>query len=308
MLKAFFLPHCPFWWIISSMRFVTMPLVFLVGCVGEHQESSAADSSHDSSIDTSADSIDSSDSSGDSTGDTAHDSSVDTPPCDLLHPWAMDTVEDVGLAAALVYPNIAILTLLNQNAVTGAKNAVNYGDACPTVTESDDGTTVTVTGDCTTSWDQVYGGTATFTNTDSDYTSVYDHFHFEDDPGSWGYEVDGTWSFSWVDRTFEVDLTLTMLGEWIPGLPEVTATYQTTGSDRLIEGYADIVSQPTNAATGDVCVSDDYEYVSACDAEADEVVSLWGSTPATLTWNGSTSCDGCADVTIDGADAGTYCP
>ncbi len=205
------------------------------------------------------------------------------------------------------YPQIAWLTVLDTNAVVGAENAAAYGDTCPTVTESEDGATVTVTGDCTTSWDQVYGGSATFTNTESGSTSVYDHFYFENDPSPRGYEVDGGWSWSSTDRTWAADLTLRMLG-WTAVGSDVTAIYRGTASDTAYVGYADVLSQPTSIATGDLCFAWDYQPVDSCDSEGDGVIALWGSTSATITYAGSTACDGCGDVTIDGADAGSYCP
>lgn len=155
----------------------------------------------------------------------------------------------------------------------------------------------------------VYGGTATFTEVDGSYSSVYDHFYFDDGLNSYGYDVDGTWLQDVGQFTF--DLTATLRGDWGPA-SEATVTYATARTsddpDDRVEGYADIISQPNSGATGDLCVSDAYEYVDSCDSEGDELVSLWGTTPATVTWNGSTNCDGCADVTIDGVAAGAYCP
>ncbi len=261
-----------------------VPLLALVfGCVGKHDGDSPA---------------------ADSTGDTA----IDTPPCDLSHPWVMDTVEDVGVAAGLAYPDVARLTLLDVEAMTDARTASDMAEPCPTYTESDDGTTVTITGDCTL-WDLVYGGTATFTEVDGSYSSVYDRFHFEDGVSTRGYDVDGNWHDHVGQFTF--DLTVSWFGDWEPR-SNATVTYATTRTwddphDR-VDGYADIVSQPSSAATGDLCVAADWQNVDSCDSEDDAVFTFQGSAPATLTWNGSTSCDGCADVTIDGVAAGSYCP
>ncbi len=271
------------------MRCVAL-LVFLVGCVGKHGgDSSAADS--------------------------AGDSANGTPPCDLLHPWVMGTVEDVVLGGSLARPDVAILTLLDADA-WWAKGAVEAdGDSCPTFTESDDGTTRTITGDCTTTYGYIFGGTAVFTSSGTEETAAYDHFHFDEREAQnpYGVDADGTfWSdvLSPGDFAFALDLTMTMFGDW-PGIESGSeVTYETTlgyGSD-VWDGHSDIVSQPASAATGDLCFSDAYHYVDSCDLEDDDVLNLWGSSPATLTWNGSTSCDGCADVTIDGADAGSYCP
>ncbi len=100
-----------------------------------------------------------------------------------------------------------------------------------------------------------------------------------------------------------------MLGDWVGAGPDIQATYRTAAdSSGLTEGYADVVNRPDGEPTGDLCLVDSWQYVETCTTEYDEVMALWGSTPATLTWSGSTSCDGCADVTIDGVDAGSYCP
>ena len=247
----------------------------------------------------------------DSARETSGDSSTGTPPCDLLHPWAMTTAGDVGLAAALGYPDVSVFALLDGNAMTGAETAAHYGDACPTFVESDDGSTITVAGECTTSWGSTYGGTATFGESGTSSWAEYDHFYFADGLNPWGYDVDGSWLDE--DFRFSFDVTLTMLGEWSPEVHDVTVTYRTvltydeTGH-MTAEGYADILSQPGSDATGDLCVEADVLPSGACESEDDGEIALWGDSPATLTWNGSTTCDGCADVAIDGLAAGPYCP
>ncbi len=155
------------------MKPVVPLLALLFGCVGKHGEDSPA-------VDSSGDSV------------------IDAPPCDLLHPWVMGTVDDVGVAGSLAYPMVSAVLLLDIDAVTGAESAVRDGDSCPTVTESDDGATVTISGDCTTTWGLTYGGTATFTTTESAYAAVYDQFHFNEREysGRYGYDVDGAWSYA----------------------------------------------------------------------------------------------------------------
>ncbi len=243
--------------------------------------------------------------------DSAADTAPGIPTCALAHPWAMDSAAHVGEAAALASPNVARFTLLDGNVVSGARTADQEGDACPTWTESADRTAVTVAGDCDTGWGSTYGGTATFTDVDGTYSSVYDHFHFLDGLNAYGYDVDG----GWVDDgagDFSFALTATLLGDWgVTGLADATVTWSTAfhGSADTVEGYADILAQPTDTAVGDLCVlSAGYSYDPACPTELDEVVTLQGDTVATLTWDGSTACDGCAEVTIGRVDAGSYCP
>ncbi len=266
------------------MKPVVPLLALLVGCVGKHGGDSPA---------------------ADSTGDSA----IDAPSCELSHPWVMNTVGDVGLAAGLAYPDVARLTMLDVIAMTDAQTFSSTGEPCPTYTESDDGTSVTVSGDCTV-WGTQYGGTATFTEVDGSYSSVYDHFLFDDrENNPMSYDVDGMWLDE--DGQFTFDLTATLLGDW-GAASDATVTYVTTMTwvdpAERVEGYADIVNQPASAATGDLCVVADWQSVDSCDSEDDAVFTLQGSAPATLTWSGSASCDGCADVTIDEADAGSYCP
>ncbi len=268
------------------MRPGALPLAILLGCTGKP--------------------------GGESATDTSGGPGVEAPPCELSHPWPMDTVGDVAVAGSAAYPNPARLILLDGNALAGARTAASEGDPCPTLTESEDGRTSTISGDCTTGWGSVYGGTATFAEVNGTFASTYDHFHFEDGLNPYGYDVDG----AWLDTGGEVryDLTLTMLGQWMAtGAPDVTAVVHTVvawyaGSQGIVDGYVDIVSQPTSGATGDLCVSGNLDLSDSCEAEDTAALTLWGSTPATVTWNGFSSCDGCADVTIDGVDAGSYCP
>ncbi len=235
---------------------------------------------------------------------------VDPPPCALSQPWAMDAVEDVALAGALAYPGIGELIMLDGDASNLAVAAVAAGDTCLAVTESEDGAVVSVAGDCTTAAGDVFAGAATFSWINGSNVSSYSHFEFIDGYTSEGYVVDGGWESH--DGVFSFDLTLSLVSAAASGFPGAVVSYQTVitfwaAGQGTVEGRADIQSLPGDSATGDLCVAADIDALDECDLESKDAMSLWGSTPATIAWQGADACDGCADVTIDGADAGVYC-
>jgi len=235
---------------------------------------------------------------------------VDPPPCELSQPWAMDTVEDVALAGALAYPSIGELIVLDGKASDHAVSAVAAGDTCLAVTESEDGAITSVAGDCTTAAGDVFAGAATFSWINGSNISSYEHFEFIDGYTSGGYSVDGGWES--YDGVFSFGLTLSLVSAAASGVPGAVVSYQTVvtfwaAGQGIVAGRADIQGLPGDSATGDLCVAADIDALDECEVESKGAKSLWGSTPATITWQGADACDGCADVTIDGADAGVYC-
>ncbi len=244
--------------------------------------------------------------------------------CELSHPWAVSSRDDVVLAALLSNPYMPMLTLLGADAWSARLSVEAEGDTCPTFTEADDGTQ-TITGDCTTTWGYVYGGSTTVTPTATGgFVQTFDHFHFEDlayeDQPAQGYEVDGSWAGEQPDggESFVNAMTLTTIGGWAAGDPlgapmDVTATYASTQAwdaawDETDSGSADIAWQSISSATGDFCSSSNWAALDTCPSEGDGLTTITGSRTASLTWDCSTSCDGCADVVIDGiGPAGSYC-
>lgn len=245
--------------------------------------------------------------------------SADVPPCELAHPWEMGTAEDVELAAVSSTTSVALMLFLAGDVATSAEWVVELGESCPTVTESTEGSTEieTVTGDCTTEWGYVFAGSATFTSVETDYgwdfTDSYSDFTFDDRgvQGRYAFTADGEWALSDAPDgpNADLDLTLTVYGDL--SFTDTTATFNTSGLYEDLgwnAGSVDILSQPSSTATGDLCLDDQWQWTDACDIEPDGVETLWGTRRATLTWDGSTACDGCAKVAIDGVDLGTYCP
>lgn len=238
---------------------------------------------------------------------------ADVPPCELAHPWEMATAEDVALAAVSSTTSVALMLFLAGDVATSAEWVVELGESCPTVTESPDGSTETVTGDCTTEWGYVFAGSATFTYLETDegwdFTDSYSDFTFDDREvqGRYGFTADGEWAMT--GQVVDLDLTLTVYGDL--SFADTTATFRTSGLYEDLgwnAGSVDILSQPSSTATGDLCLDDQWQWTDACDIEPDGVETLWGTHRATLTWDGSTACDGCGAVAIDGVDVGTYCP
>jgi len=245
-----------------------------------------------------------------------HDSAADVAPCDLLHPWELGSVEDVAVASAASASRVASLLLVDADAHWTARAVASNGETCPTYSESADGVTVTVSGDCTTEWGYVYAGSGTFTDTDpgSVHDATYDQFAFDARAlqNDHAMEADGAWamSFDADGGTAEFDLTLTLRGDLdaavLTAVPATTETYVEGTAARV--GYVDILAQPSSTATGDLCVDDQARASDSCEIEDDRVETLWGTRRATLTWDGSTACDGCAAVAVDGVALGMYCP
>lgn len=73
-------------------------------------------------------------------------------PCDLVHPWELGSLEDVAVASAASASRVASVLLLDADAHLTAKVIASNGETCPSYSESADGVTVTVSGDCTTEW------------------------------------------------------------------------------------------------------------------------------------------------------------
>jgi len=217
-------------------------------------------------------------------------------PCELAHPWEMGTAEDVELAAVSSASRIVLLLLLDADAHFAARTVAANGEACPTYAESEDGVTVTVSGDCTTEWGYVYAGSGTFTDTDPGrvHDASYDHFSFDEREVSNPYAVDAEGAWAMYEGGADFDLTVTFHGD--VDYAETTATLGTTetyaeGSGARV-GYVDVLSQPSSTATGDLCLDDQWQWTDACDIEPDGVETLWGTRRGTLTWDGSTACDG----------------
>ena len=226
---------------------------------------------------------------------------------------------DVELAAVSSTTSVALMLLLAGDVTSSARSAAERGETCPTFTESAEGETETeaVTGDCTTEWGFVFGGGATFTYVQRgdvwDITVSYAEFTFDERgvQNPYAFTADGVWALSEAPdgQIVDLDLTLTVYGDL--SFTDTTAYFKTSGSYADAgwnAGYVDILSQPSSTATGDLCLDDRREWIDACDIEPDGVETLWGTRRATLTWDGSTACDGCATVAIDGVDLGTYCP
>lgn len=184
-----------------------------------------------------------------------------------------------------------------------------------------DGATTTVralASPCTTDLGVEFSGAATFVSTEADSSgmetsvSTYDHFGFWDPESSGeGYAVDGSWSF--VDdggggREWALAIAGSFVGDTVDrdGAWELTLS-ESAGSWQA-GGYVDVVSQSASSVAGDFCFASQHTSVDSCDSEDDGTDALTGTATAILTRSGSTSCDGCADVSIDGADAGVYCP
>ena len=70
--------------------------------------------------------------------------------------------------------------------------------------------------------------------------------------------------------------------------------------------YLRLVEDP-DLAPGDVCVRSALENVADCPEEGAGRIDIDALQALSIVFDGDVSCDGCAEVTVDGAPAGTVC-
>lgn len=245
------------------------------------------------------------------------DGTVDTgtpTECGQTHPRVIEAAEDIAKGVrdgVVLYPTLMLVdgTLFHY--------ATRFDpDPCMPVTV--DGQTTTITGLCTTSYGVEVSGTVMFvelenpTSTGWPHTSTYDHLHFLDTFYSHlGYDVDGTWEYNLdeLGASYALDLFVAFLD----GVAEDHSSGTFRGNGVYSEGgftesgYADVVSENPDDPVGDFCYALDWTFSDSCDSEGDGTATITGTQTGTLTWDGSTSCDGCANATVNGRPAGRYC-
>ena len=246
---------------------------------------------------------------GDDTGD------VPVGDCAPDSPWPLTSADDVGVVDHLASGGYRWLDALGIDVLAYADWAVVNGDGCVLVTVAGD--TTTVSDVCATTDGVELWGTASFVLSSADDGSVdesstYAGFHFNDlgAQGSMNGDVDGSLTYvadafgdavTTLDATATVNDAADLDGEYTwRGVRNVTSAGWTE------EDYVDVARQPYSAAIGDACLSSRGAPVDACD-EPDSVDAITGSAVASITWDGSTACDQCGDVTLGGRDVGSYC-
>jgi hypothetical protein len=83
------------------------------------------------------------------------------------------------------------------------------------------------------------------------------------------------------------------------------STYSCAGDTCTLDAYVHVY-EAAESPTGDYCLTSAYTPSEACPEEGDGREILVGDHVVVTTWS-SADCDGCGDVTIDGAPAGTAC-
>ena len=270
----------------------------------------AAHSESDSDTDTDTDT--------DADADSDFDLVIDRGACDaLLDGWTATSASDALAAADLAMIDFYGL----EDTITRAIQAAEEG--CPSVTETAEGTTAgyVVEGECTTSTGWRYSGRAEASLTFVDgapqaYSYAWEDFELAHSDGDGDYVVALDGSATEAQQpdssiTLDIDLTQGMrrTGAYAGDGPDflgvlvgsVTAAYPSFDEDLYVRAVDSDVG-----VTGDYCVTSRLEH-GDCPSEDSGTMTVFGSTVAVLTWDAA-DCDGCADVTLDGADAGSACP
>jgi hypothetical protein len=236
--------------------------------------------------------------SGDDTGTT------DTTACVLDTPWTIETSDDVGEASLYIVPAITdIEGYVEQVAASAA------AEGCPVA--STDGDTIVYAGDCSTSTG-TWSGTLTVAGTGWTFDAV----RITDDGTAYDFttfDADGTLTFTetetdaGTETSADYDLSYTVEGGATDGTFAYTGGFACDATEACtLSEEADV--QATGATrTGQYCVDYSDQPAASCGSEPDATITITGSAVGVLTWDGSTACDGCAEVTIDGAEADPYC-
>lgn len=224
----------------------------------------------------------------------------------LLDPWSATTAAEVPAAGPIPEPG----PLAGTSAIFGRGD-----DPCPARTAATEGdtTVITATGGCTTADGVSFAGSFRSEHTPvgegSVITFTLESFRVdvESESNSYHYAGDGTlvvtigesgdetetWDLTWGYANGTAHSYGTLLGEVIK-------------SDVSIESDL-YIRREDETISGDLCFVESRTSVAECTDEWDGSATLKGAVEAVITWNGSTACDGCADVTIDSTAAGQTC-
>ncbi|MDP2315351.1 MAG: hypothetical protein Q8P41_20810 [Pseudomonadota bacterium] len=259
---------------------------------------------------------------GEKSGDTAGVDSADTgsgmdawepvlPVCDLVAPFV---VTDGAIPAfwRLYGPDFIHLASLRTYLDHYVEDR-----GCPTRTEDTEGNVV-YEGSCTSD-DYVYEGRWTssaavgadgvrYEAEAAEGVDFADAYFIDLEVTADGfvrYQDEGVGTPSSLER----DLALELHGydEGIDGTWYVRSIEErTAGQDYIVsELYVDAL--PDEGLTGDYCITRDTRPIPECDLEPWGGWVLQGSATAVITFDPEVACDGCANVTIDGEDAGELC-
>lgn len=148
----------------------------------------------------------------------------------------------------------------------------------------------------------------TFTEFHMDYAGAEGTMTFEAD-GEFDSTMAG-WASAdlWYSYSFD--------GTGFPGSPgefirhqETTSTWSETSATLEGKGYVDVLSS-TSLPNGELCFAPDGVFTSivdGCSMEPDGTTRLDGDAVAIVAFDGSSECDACFNLTLDGVDKGKTC-
>lgn len=299
---------------------LSLALSTLVACDDGGKDTSSGDGdTGEDTGDTATDTADTAD-SGD-TGDTGEPVPFDIVvpehgACgDLRAPMELTTPESVWMAAGSVSP-FAFTYLQAVQFFERIEPGI-----CPTDFVNTDGNYTADFGEgCTTSTGWQFRGRLVATMSEAGATWNFDRFGMRilGEDNRLLFTVHGTAEVvnGADDMTVNEDVwwEFSSAGEYaiegmMPGQKYHDVTYVTnpTAGTSTTSAYQHVYASGTGTATGDYCVTWTSASVDTCENEADGVVEVTAAQEATLTFDGSSNCDGCGDVVIDGTSAGEFC-
>lgn len=237
--------------------------------------------------------------------------------------YAFTTDEEVAVGFDMATEAGPFVLMYQMFALWG----VDETSSCPSYV--DDGSSVTITGDCTDAKGTVWGGNLSWSVTASGDTAsidfVYDGFSVDD--GGQTIAVDGTQTMSCAayDGTECTSVDgLTTSAE--VSISDATNSLSFRLVDQVVSGDLSTVSMIASTGTGEISVSGmaymppegstdmlgfsmsgDLQY-DTCDLEPDSgTVELVGANTVTITADGASSCTGCSAWTSDDGGSGDAC-
>ncbi|MDP2305491.1 MAG: hypothetical protein Q8P18_05645 [Pseudomonadota bacterium] len=254
---------------------------------------------------------------GDTSGDTSPDTAADggvwepvIPACDLVAPLPV---------AAGAIPTLYKLygpDPIHMASLAGYIDTYADDLGCPIRTEDVDAGTVVYEGSCSSDELTFEGRWTSFREVGSDGggrdAELAEGVRFvENYLAGFVVTADGSvssqgtaegWS---VERDYALDLQLD--DPWVDGTWYARSSESGTyaGENTIHEMYVDAI--PDVGDAGDYCLTLDSRPVPDCELEPWGGWVLQGASVVVVTFDPDVACDGCADVTIDGADAGEVC-
>lgn len=231
----------------------------------------------------------------------------------LASPMVISAVDSVVLGSKPAIPFSRAFTLTSHNTVP-----LSSGD-CPEILTSVT-TEVSAVGGCTNAAGSEFSGAYELSVDNPTATtrlnwSFFDwEASFADSSGHVRYWLNGT-TYLGLEPEYSVDNQLwfevSSSGPYELPLADEVAYHDVSGeltdTDWTWSGYFYAVEATWADTPGDFCIEASLTWDKACEAEPDGEVLLEADHSYRWVLDGSTACDGCGTLYVDGAESGTTC-